>query len=174
MYQDSSAQNSQRSRSVSFVHQLKLICSSDEFYFTYAAILLSPVFTYTSVVYGNMLPHIYIYVLPCSRFRSVCNTSNYVQHNVADFHDCSPGKLAQWHFLWLLCIREYPFQISARSPSILIEGFFVFCLFLQTNSRIMPLITTQSLSSAFFPINYSPASCHITLQIWVAWSLDKL
>ena len=63
MYQDSSAQNSQRSHSVPFVHQLKLFCSSDEFYFTYAVILLSPVFTYASVVYGYMIPHISFLVL---------------------------------------------------------------------------------------------------------------
>jgi hypothetical protein len=62
VYQDSSAQNSQRSRSVSFVHQLKLLCLSDDF-FTSAVILLSPVFTYTSVVYGSMLPHISFLVL---------------------------------------------------------------------------------------------------------------
>jgi len=59
---------------VSFVHQLKLLYFTDEFYFTYAVILLSPVFTYTSVVYGYVTPCI----LPCSRFRSICNISNYV------------------------------------------------------------------------------------------------
>jgi hypothetical protein len=30
-------------------------------------------------------------------------------------------------------------------------------VFLQTNSKIMPLIRPQSLSSASFPINHSPA-----------------
>lgn len=94
MYQDSSAQNSQRSRSVSFVHQLKLLCSSDEFYFTYAVIVLSPVFTYTSVVYGDMLPHISFLVPDFVQYATRLTTFSITLQTFMT----SPGKLAQMAF----------------------------------------------------------------------------
>jgi hypothetical protein len=167
--QESSAQNSLLSRSVSFVRQLKLLCLSDEF-FTSAMILLSPVFTYTSVVYGNMLSHKSMLLLDFVHYATYLTTFSIT----LQIYDSSPGKLALmafpvtilysgvppsnfgqvyacpcWGFWWFLCASSDKFRDNAINYATV--AFFE--ILFQLISRPHPVI-----------LHYRS----------VTWSLDKL